>query len=41
MDGHWFVTPRVGKSRKFSTTKAMVEFLRRHTSCMVVWVKTK
>lgn len=36
--GHWLVTPKIGESRRFQTTKAMVEFIRRKPGCLVSWV---
>ncbi len=39
MNGHWLVTPRRGKNRTFKTTKAMVEFIRIHSGCLVTWIR--
>lgn len=36
---HWLVTPRRGQNRKFATTKAMVEYLKKHFGCLVSWIK--
>jgi len=37
--GHWLVTPRRGKSHGFETTKAMVEYVKKHCGCMISWVR--
>ncbi len=39
MKGYWLVTPTKGKSKKFSTQKLMVEYLKKQKACMVSWIK--
>jgi hypothetical protein len=37
--GHWLVTPRKGKNKTFTSTKALVEYLRSHFGCLVTWIR--